>query len=347
VTGGAIRGVAGNIGNAVSFGGINGAVDFPADKGPVSGTGSFTVSAWVRAMGTNLQILVQQRDATTTNGQYVLQMNGVGEVSYWEGGGTTINPTSCVLVADEAWHYVASVRNGTNCYLYVDGLPAGSDRASAAVNIDPLRDLAFAYDRRNTNSFFKGSLDEVQISGVARSASWIWSSYLNQVAGASFISYGPATSGSFLDTNGNGMDDNWEIHYFGSLNAPRGGPLEDFDGDGSRNLDEYYAGTDPTNPASYIGITDIQTHGTNFIKLVLEGDFPDTWYTQFLLLPDSWVLKWSSESNKSYIVLSGTNINELFTPLTGTLPGTPPENRYTNFMDGSNRRFYRIGVSIP
>jgi alpha-tubulin suppressor-like RCC1 family protein len=47
-----------------------------------------------------------------------------------------------------------------------------------------------------------------------------------------------------LDTNQNGMDDRWEMEYFGNLDQGAGA---DFDGDGISNLQEYLQGTDPSD----------------------------------------------------------------------------------------------------
>jgi uncharacterized delta-60 repeat protein len=52
----------------------------------------------------------------------------------------------------------------------------------------------------------------------------------------------------YLDTDGLGMADWWQIQYFGAIGVS---PDEDADGDGMSNLDEYHDGTDPTNPKSY------------------------------------------------------------------------------------------------
>ena len=47
------------------------------------------------------------------------------------------------------------------------------------------------------------------------------------------------------DTDGDGMDDHWERHYFGDLCH---GPAEDYDGDEITNGQEYQDGTDPAEP---------------------------------------------------------------------------------------------------
>jgi hypothetical protein len=49
------------------------------------------------------------------------------------------------------------------------------------------------------------------------------------------------------DSDGDGLPDEWERAYFGDL---RYGPDDDPDGDGYTNLEEYNAGTDPTDPLS-------------------------------------------------------------------------------------------------
>ena len=51
------------------------------------------------------------------------------------------------------------------------------------------------------------------------------------------------------DSDNDGLADDWEYAFFGNLTH---GPNEDADGDGDTNLEEYLAGTDPTDPGSVL-----------------------------------------------------------------------------------------------
>lgn len=53
------------------------------------------------------------------------------------------------------------------------------------------------------------------------------------------------------DSDGDGMDDDWEMTYFSTLNLDGTG---DFDADGASDLHEFQAGTDPTNLGSVLRV---------------------------------------------------------------------------------------------
>jgi hypothetical protein len=69
---------------------------------------------------------------------------------------------------------------------------------------------------------------------------------------------GRANVANPLDTDNDGLPDAWEIEYFGSINDPRATPNADPDGDGFSNLQEYLAGTDPLDAASFLRIDSVQ-----------------------------------------------------------------------------------------
>jgi len=70
------------------------------------------------------------------------------------------------------------------------------------------------------------------------------------------------------DSNQNGLDDEWEIFYFGSLNAPNGDPLDDYDSDTLNNLLEFAFGSDPSvidDPSTVSPSFEIDGHTFKYI----------------------------------------------------------------------------------
>jgi len=54
-------------------------------------------------------------------------------------------------------------------------------------------------------------------------------------------------SGQIVDSDFDGLEDEWERQFFGGLAS---GPEDDLDGDGYSNIKEFLGGSDPTNPDS-------------------------------------------------------------------------------------------------
>jgi hypothetical protein len=65
-----------------------------------------------------------------------------------------------------------------------------------------------------------------------------------------------------LDGDADGLPDGWEIDQFGSTEA--GLPEVDSDGDGVWNVDEFVAGTQATNGASYFRVEAVDTGGISW-----------------------------------------------------------------------------------
>jgi hypothetical protein len=130
------------------------------------------------------------------------------------------------------------------------------------------------------------------------------------------------------DANANGMADAWEIHYFQGTNSLNGGPTNDWDSDGCRNLDEYIAGTDPTNRNSRFQLAIDSTNG------LIEVQFPavgtDTNY--FL----GFTRHYKIEQSTNLLLTNGWSGIQNYT----NIPGADQMAVYTNGTPDSTR-FYR------
>jgi hypothetical protein len=67
------------------------------------------------------------------------------------------------------------------------------------------------------------------------------------------------------DENLDGLPDDWQSRYWGDNQARWPDPREDSDGDGATNLQEFLAGTDPTNAQSVLRLETRQTEQGNFL----------------------------------------------------------------------------------
>lgn len=62
--------------------------------------------------------------------------------------------------------------------------------------------------------------------------------------------------GPYQDYNFDGLDDSFQRRYFPLFTGPQAAPGFDPDGDGFRNIDEYIAGTIPTNALSFLRVVE-------------------------------------------------------------------------------------------
>jgi len=114
-----------------------------------------------------------------------------------------------------------------------------------------------------------------------------------------------------IDTDHDGLDDNWEMAHFGTLAY---GPLDDPDHDGYNNMREQLIGTDPMSPAPMV--VDFSRWNSNLARV-----------------------SWTSAVSTNYDVLAGSDIANLavVTNLTGAFSETEWFVPYTNTM-----RFFEV-----
>ncbi|HVV70528.1 MAG TPA: hypothetical protein VHI52_03355, partial [Verrucomicrobiae bacterium] len=118
--------------------------------------------------------------------------------------------------------------------------------------------------------------------------------------------------------SGGTLPDAWQLQYFGQTGVD---PNADPDHDGMTNLQEYRAGTDPTNPQSLFEIISV-TPG-----------------------PSGSVIKWSSAQGKFYTIQRSTDLLTGFADLQAHIAATPPLNSLQDPGSlGGGPYFYRIRV---
>ena len=118
-----------------------------------------------------------------------------------------------------------------------------------------------------------------------------------------------------IDSDGDGLPDDWENYYFFGAADPNA----DNDEDGLSNLDEYLAGTHPIDPGSCL-------------RCLTADPVPSSGFR----------LTWSSEPGRYYRVERSQSLTSGFLPIATGLAATPPENLYLDPTPPASPAFYRV-----
>jgi hypothetical protein len=167
----------------------------------------------------------------------------------------------------------------------------------------------------------KVDLKTGNLSGYAYSANCGWISLSNALA---YVQTDTIAGGA--DSDSNGLPDAWERIYFGGIGVD---PNADPDHDGVSNLQEYLAGTNPTDGTDYLHIT---------AESFASGGTPAT-------------LTWSSVPTRFYYIQKTPALNPPPTWFDSGLSLISPSAGSTttrNFTDtNAPMRFYRVEAVKP
>lgn len=150
----------------------------------ITGTGPFAVHARIRTSEVAGQVIIQQRDSVTINGEYQLHTTGQGKLEWWTYGGDKygFRVLSSRAVTDGEWHSVTATREADGSgRIYIDGVLDGSNAAPARPLV-PIT-VAVGRDIRDNNGQFVGQISDVRIfdravspAEVSLLAVWVQSS---------------------------------------------------------------------------------------------------------------------------------------------------------------------------
>lgn len=140
------------------------------------GASDFTVSCWVKT-GTTTRMMLWQESGKIGSGdnQTWLRMgdNATDRRLRFtiedNTGSTIINMGAAAFIADNAWHHVVAVRQGTTTTVYIDGVQRGTGTAAnlKVVSNDQNFKIGVQEGATSNSSFFNGELDDMIIYNKA------------------------------------------------------------------------------------------------------------------------------------------------------------------------------------
>ncbi|MFC1620993.1 DUF2341 domain-containing protein, partial [Candidatus Omnitrophota bacterium] len=165
---------------------IDGAFDFEGDADYITVDGSTSLDSatgvgqersvmlWIKTTTTDNEVVLEKG----SNQHFIVQTNSsanAGKISFRTNAISTGNAYSTTLVNDGNWHFVAGVYDGTNNLIYVDDGDYEDSTAELAPAGDA-NDLVIGCRPPNVAPF-DGTLDEIRVSNITRSADWIAAQY--------------------------------------------------------------------------------------------------------------------------------------------------------------------------
>lgn len=200
-------GVDGVVGGAAQFGLTEdnyGGFAVPDPNNHFDGHGAFTMEAWTytdSAVGiptdVNRDIIHKMRAFGTWDycfSMYVLPNNGKIQFYIYMDGSGFVWPGQPAAPTMDEWHYNVRTWDGaTGAYSMIQD--TSTINGTAATGQMKRNDGDFCIGNQSANSngknAFPGSIDEVRVSKVARSADWVKATYDTIMNNADFTTYGP------------------------------------------------------------------------------------------------------------------------------------------------------------
>ncbi len=222
----------GRTGGALAFDGVDDGV-VVTSGGPYDAPSALTVAAWIHhpSLG-GWRSIVDKRDGFADG--YDLYVNTSSRLFMRVDDHTL---AGAATVADDSWHHVAGVWDGSSIRLYVDG-QLDADAAVGSVSVDTVADLQIGRGRSLTN-LFAGLLDDLRIYDLALSAAEVQALFTGSppppTAGPGPVGHWTLDEGvgtAAFDSSGNGHTGTFEGDPAWTAGILDGGLEFDGSGDG-------------------------------------------------------------------------------------------------------------------
>lgn len=149
----------GRVGGALVFDGLDDYIDC-GNPAALNIQDEITLACWIKvaAFTRDWETILAKGD-----GSYRLSRSGLGNAIHFGIGGTSAQRLDGVTsVADDEWHHVAGVYDGSQAAIYVDGIPDAAVPATGKINTSP-DNLFIGENSQNRGRYLKGLVDDVRI----------------------------------------------------------------------------------------------------------------------------------------------------------------------------------------
>ena len=163
-------------GNALAFDGSDDYVALPNTTPVPTGNSTYTLEAWIKPNAMGVEGIIGWGNWGIGNQVNALRLSPTGIVNYWWG------PDLIVTTPDLSghWHHIAATFDGTTRTIYLDGVAVGSDTPGSHTVPSPSNLRIGCTNGPSPGGgyeYFNGSIDEVRIWNVARTAAQMKAAY--------------------------------------------------------------------------------------------------------------------------------------------------------------------------
>jgi hypothetical protein len=289
-------------GYALDFNGTDEYVQVPDDVSLDANLGdSFTVEAWIRTREDDNSMIFAKHSGGSSGSYYFATFSGDWlDFTVITSSGRQDHTVSYAY-NDGKWHHVAGVYDGSDLWIYVDGVQIGGTTAQSGSVNDTNYPVRIGYYAGTPDWFYDGIYDEIRLWDDARTVAEIRANMYKELSGseAGLVAYYKMSDGSGTTLTDDSTNSNT-------------GTLVNM-GDSNWITSGAFAG--PRNALDFDGVDDFVDLG-NPPELQITGNLTvETWFKTTLAVADykQLVAKWYSGGDLdggSYVVgWGGTGLN--------------------------------------